>query len=94
MFITEWGRFCSKVGEVVEAITKRASYNKVGHKVNKFLYMKDYKIGLIICFLLLPKDFTQTFFIQPDIKIQNLINLSSEQQKNRKLGEGRKSYSY
>lgn len=56
--------------------------------------MKDYKIGLIICFLLLPKDFTQTFFIQPDIKIQNLINLSSEQQKNRKLGEGRKSYSY
>ena len=35
MFITEWGRFCSKVGEVVEAITKRASYNKVGHKVNK-----------------------------------------------------------
>ena len=32
MFITEWGRFCSKVGEVVEAITKRASYNKVGHK--------------------------------------------------------------
>lgn len=53
--------------------------------------MKDYKIGLIICFLLLSKD---NFFIQPDIKIQNLINLSSEQQRNRKLGEGRKSYCY